>query len=651
MSLSILRRDSYVALLLRMTGKMQPSDEIKQKLDIVDVIREYIQLKAAGMNFRAKCPFHRENTPSFMVSPDKQIWHCFGCGKGGDMFSFVQEIEGINFVEALRVLAPKAGVALKRQDPKLTSERNRILDILELSRKFFHKQLLDSPGAESVRNYLKKRGLTSETIEDWQIGHSPEGWEAISNFLKQRGFQENEIFLSGMTAKSLKRASFFDRFRNRIMFPINDINANTVAFSARVDPAKEEQEKMGKYINSPQTPVYDKSKILFGLDKARLEIKKQDLAVVVEGQLDVISVHQAGFKNVVASSGTALTADQISILKRYSDNIALAFDQDKAGEMAADRGIREAMRVEMNIKVITLPEGMDPDDCIRKDKTVWERTVKDAKPMMEYYFDKILSPFDLSTVEHRREGARLLLPIIAKLGNRIEKDHWLRVLSSKIDVAEDILRETLSVAVSKQRAPVSQSNQKVENLPVADSRPVSREEKLTELLLALIIKYPSLIEYTIKSVTADQLIGDSLVRLYKEVVFYYNNVINLETAVEQSQPLNFDFNDFRTWLDKRISAQKPENENDNKDIKNNQLKRLERLVFLGEEQFISLEEAEIKNQAIKIVLELKKHSLATHKKELTGLIAQAEKEENEEELKELLWELKLLSDELREISN
>ncbi len=211
---------------------MQPSEEIKARIDIVDLIREYINLQPAGVNFRAKCPFHREKSPSFIVSPEKQIYHCFGCGKGGDIFSFLMEMEGINFVEALRILAPKAGVTLKRQDPKLTSERNRIMDIMDISRRFYHKTFLESPYAKNARDYLLERGLKNETIEEWQIGFSPDSWEVLVNFLKGKGFKENEIFLAGMIVKSEKSNRFYDRFRGRIMFPIMDVNSNTVAFSA-----------------------------------------------------------------------------------------------------------------------------------------------------------------------------------------------------------------------------------------------------------------------------------------------------------------------------------------------------------------------------------------------------------------------------------
>ncbi|MCK5320853.1 DNA primase, partial [Candidatus Parcubacteria bacterium] len=265
---------------------MQPSEEIKSRLDIVDVIREYIQLQAAGVNFRAKCPFHREKTPSFVVSPEKQIYHCFGCGEGGDIFSFVMKMEGIEFVEALRLLAPKAGVALKKQNPEAASKRNKILDMLDLSRRYYHKIFLGEASARNAREYIKKRALSADTIEEWQIGYSLDSWDTVGKLLRAKGYKENEIFVAGLIVKSNKSNRFYDRFRGRIMFPINDVNGNTVAFSARISPEKEAVEKMGKYINSPQTPVYDKSKILFGLDKAKLEIKKEDLAIVVEGQMD-----------------------------------------------------------------------------------------------------------------------------------------------------------------------------------------------------------------------------------------------------------------------------------------------------------------------------------------------------------------------------
>ena len=323
--------------------KMNQAEEIKSKLDIVEVIREYVQLKPVGVNFTARCPFHRERTPSFVVSPERQIWRCFGCGKGGDVFSFVMEIEGLNFIEALRQLAPKAGVQLRSYNPQETSRRNRLLDAADLAAKYYHKVLLETPEAAGARQYLQQRGLKPETIAEWQIGYSRESWDDLFNFLKAKGFSEQEIFLAGLSVKKEQGVGYYNRFRGRIMFPINDAAGNPVGFSARVSPEREATERMGKYINSPQTQIYDKSKILFGLDKAKNFIREAETAMVVEGQMDALSSHQAGFKNAVASSGTALSGDQIKLLKRYADNVLFAFDVDTAGQIAAERGIEQAL--------------------------------------------------------------------------------------------------------------------------------------------------------------------------------------------------------------------------------------------------------------------------------------------------------------------
>ncbi|MCK5211170.1 DNA primase [Candidatus Parcubacteria bacterium] len=616
---------------------MKSSEEIKQKLDIVDVIREYLPLKPAGMNFRAKCPFHREKTPSFMVSPDKQIWHCFGCQKGGDIFSFIQEIEGIDFVEALRMLAPKAGVTLRRQDPKLASQRNRMLDILEMSRKYFHHNLINSPTAAKAREYLKERSLSEETIEEWQIGYSSDSWDAAITLLKSKGFKENEILLSGMIVKSQNSSRFYDRFRARIMFPINDINGNTVAFSARVSPEKEAEEKMGKYINSPATQVYDKSKILFGLDKAKMNIKKEDLAIIVEGQMDAISAHQAGFKNVVASSGTALTADQIQILKRYTLNIAIAFDMDEAGAMAADRGIREAMRAEMNIKVIEVPQGKDPDDCIREDPAIWQEAVKSAKPMMQYYFDQTLKDKDLSQVENKRSVSQFLLPIIAQLGNRIEQDFWLKALAEALAVKEEILRE----AIQGQQAPKAPkaANEEVVDRP---AKAKNRDEKMSELILALILKFPELLNYVINNIRLEHIQGSHSQGLYKSLINYYNIIRPNTEDVSGSLPI-LAYSNFKNWL---ISNDGPENT-----ANTDQLRLLDQLVFLGDREYTDISSDLAKNELIKIVLFLKKVNLLKQMKNIERLIAKAEQESNSNELNSLMEELKILSEEMQEYGN
>lgn len=637
----------------------QPSDEIKSRLDIVEVIRDYIQLKPAGINFRALCPFHREKTPSFMVSPEKQIWHCFGCQEGGDIFSFVMKMESVSFVEALRMLASKAGVKLAAQDPKTASRRNMLLDIVELSNKYYYKILTESGQAKATREYLTERGLTEETIEEWRIGCSPDSWDDLIIFLKGKGYSENEIFLAGMSVKKEGTNRFYNRFRGRIMFPVFDAGGDAVAFSARVSPAsaprseamagkpeKENEFKMGKYINSPQTIIYDKSKILFGLDKAKPEIKKQDLAIIVEGQMDVITAHQHGFKNVIASSGTALTAEQVVLLKRYTNNIALGFDMDEAGGLAAERGIARAMQAEMNIKVIEIAGGKDPDECIKRNPDAWKEAVARAKPMMQYYFDKTFAGLDLDRVECKREAAKILLPVIAKLGNMIERDFWLKKLSQKVDVAENYLREALRDAKGCSRTPKGASHSDTANNSDISARQ-SREEKLSELLLALMLKFPSLIEYAANYISGDQVEGLANRRIYRNLIIYYNKTINNRAQEE------INYQDFKNWLEQNNQTS-PQSVSDGQVPPHNSEagQVLGRLMLLADKDFYDYNQEQAQNEIIKITAILKKHYLAGRLKEITKLITQTEKEnQSDERLKNLMEEFKALSEEIQEVEN
>jgi DNA primase len=639
---------------------LQPSDEIKQKIDIVDLIREYIPIKPAGLNFRGTCPFHREKTPSFMVSPEKQIWHCFGCGKGGDVFSFVMEIENVEFAEALRILAPKAGVVLKRQDPKASSQRDRLLDILELSRRYFHRVLLTENEAQPARVYLEKRGLDKDTIEEWQIGYSLNSWDSVLNFLRKNGFNDNEIFLAGMSIKGTSRPGFYDRFRGRIMFPINEINGNTVGFSARVSPDREAEEVMGKYINSPQTIIYDKSKILFGLDKAKHEIKKKDAVIIVEGQMDAITAHQFGYKNTVASSGTALSTDQVNLIsKRYTKNLIFALDSDIAGQLAVDRGADTASRENyaeivaedskgrttkyidpllannINIKIIAIPEGKDPDECIRKNFKEWQIAAENPIPIMQYHFEKILAGKDVDNVENKRQIAREFLGKIMRLADKIEADYWLKRLSEKIGISENILRETMQLNIKNDK---NQSGKIVNNKRENEIN-LSREERLSELLLSLMIKYDSLLEFSITHFQPYYFIGQNIQILYKNLLFYYNNNnISENFLYDVNGNKQFDFSNFRSWLD--------EEGNKNNDITSNQIELLDKLALLGDSEFYDFEPEQAKIEAIKHISVLKKFYLLSRMNELEKLIDRYEKEKNSQAVEQLMGEFKILSDEL-----
>ncbi|MEA2113644.1 MAG: DNA primase [Patescibacteria group bacterium] len=426
-----------------------PIDEIKNRLDIVDVISGYMKLQKAGRNYRANCPFHSEKTPSFMVSPEKQMWHCFGCGKGGSIFDFVMEMEGVEFGDALRILAQKAGVELKPRDAKFSAEwkteKSRLYEICALTNRFFVKQLEESKTGKEMLDYLIGRGLKQNTIKDWQIGYAPGGWQSLFDFLAGCGYSDDEILKTGLSVKNEKagiRQKFYDRFRDRIIFPISDINGSIVGFTGRENP-KNPDSRMGKYVNTPNTLIYNKSNVLYGLDKAKMNIRKDNLCILVEGQTDVIMSHQAGFKNVIASSGTALTEQQLKIIKRYTENLATAFDMDAAGEIATKRGIDLALQFGFNAKVIVLPQNQDPADCIRENPKIWAKAIARAEGLVEFYFNGVFSNNNPETVEGKKKISEALLPAIKKISNKVEQAHWLQELATRLKVQEQVLIEEM----------------------------------------------------------------------------------------------------------------------------------------------------------------------------------------------------------------
>ncbi|OGQ47928.1 MAG: DNA primase, partial [Deltaproteobacteria bacterium RIFCSPLOWO2_02_FULL_47_10] len=298
---------------------MDPIEQIKQRIDIAELVREFFPLQLAGSNYKARCPFHQEKSASFMVSVPKQIWHCFGCNDGGDIFTFIMKIEGLDFPEALRLLAERAGVKLERQDPRVASEKNKLLDLLNLSSRYFHQALLKSPKATHAREYLERRGIDSALIDEFGIGYSLSDGDHLYQFLISKKCTPQDIVLSGLAIQREQGYGCYDRFRDRIMIPIRTVHGDIVGFGGRILSG---DEKTAKYINSPQTQLYDKSAIVFGLDTAKHEIRKQDSAILVEGYLDFLAVYRSGMKNVVASSGTALTSEQLKLIKRFTHNLS-----------------------------------------------------------------------------------------------------------------------------------------------------------------------------------------------------------------------------------------------------------------------------------------------------------------------------------------
>lgn len=457
-------------------------EEIKTRLNIVDVLKDYIRLEKAGANYRALCPFHNEKSPSFMVNEDKQMWHCFGCQKGGDIFAFVMEIEGLEFKDALKQLAEKAGVELKKMNPILVAEKNKTTDILELATKFYETQLWKGDGKIKIISYLKERGLRDEIIKEFRLGYAPGGWRNMLIFLEKRGYKPEEILKTGLIIKKEDGNQFYDRFRDRIIFPIADVNGKIVGYSARVAPGGDESQ--AKYVNTPETEVYHKSKILFGLDKAKQAIRQKNFVLLVEGNMDVIASAQAGIKNTVAISGTALTPEQIALIRRYTDKVKMFFDMDSAGENATKKSIKLCFAKDIAVSVVELPEGKDAADIAKKNPQQLMRVVADAKDAMEYFFAKVFSKYDKRKVADKKIIVAELLDMIGNIASIIEKSHWIKKLSEEIDLSEVALTDMLKKATLESRVA-----RKISSSGEAEKKfePKEKAEILAEDLIGLML--------------------------------------------------------------------------------------------------------------------------------------------------------------------
>ena len=465
-----------------------PIEEIKEKLDIAQVVGEYIKLQKAGANLRALCPFHQEKNPSFFVSPARQMWHCFGgCGEGGDIFKFVMKIEGIEFGDALRLLAQKAGVELKALDPaavRMQSERKGMAEMVEWCAKFFEKQLADSLAGKEATQYLLGRGVTQESITKWRLGYAPDSALGLCEFLESKGYSRDEIGRGGMLAYS--EGKTYDRFRSRIMFPVADLHGSVIGFGGRIFTKEGTVAKEGfaKYINTPNTPLYDKSKVLYGLDKAKMQVLKNDVCILVEGYMDCIMVSQVGSENVVAVSGTALTPWHLKILKRYTENLLLSFDMDIAGDTATRRGIDLALQDGFSLKVITMPE-KDPAEVIQENPETWKKFLEGAVSILDFYFSTAFLRHDKKTPEGKKLIAKDLLPVISKIANKIEQAHWIGKLSHEIGVKEEIIQEELKRVKSG-----TEQYGGPQDAPQKSETPVSRKQLLEDRTLALLFRRP-----------------------------------------------------------------------------------------------------------------------------------------------------------------
>lgn len=458
-------------------------DEVKQKTDIVEVISQYADVKKAGRNFRALCPFHSERNPSFFIYPEQQSWHCFGaCNTGGDVFSFIMKKQGIDFGEALRLLSERAGITIPSRFDRDTrkDEKERLLQINQSASQYFHNLLLNSPEAEKARDYLSSRGFSSKTVADFQLGFSLNSWEALKQYLIERGYTENELLEAGLIVAT-EEGKTHDRFRNRLIFPIRDARGSTTGFGARVL-----DDSLPKYVNSPQTLVFDKSSTLYAIDLAAPAIRQQELAVIVEGYMDVITAHQNGFTNVVASMGTAVTETQVNALKKLTKSIAFALDADAAGDEAALRGVSYENTLGAEVRVIILPREKDPDDVIREDTETWQRLVAEALPVVDYKFNMATANLDLTKASDKSSLVNELLPIIAAIRDITRQDHYLTKLSKLTGTSYNRLEGALKGYMVGQKSTRPGGISTTPTVPSLVSNPIE------EYCLALLLQHPEL---------------------------------------------------------------------------------------------------------------------------------------------------------------
>ena len=462
---------------------MTDVEQIKERLDVAEVVGSYIQLKQAGRNLKAPCPFHHEKTASFMVSPEKGIWHCFGCNEGGDIFKFVMKYEGIEFRDALEMLAKRAGIDLKPRsasDAKAKEEQERLKQATSLAVRYYQESFIKNKDA---LNYaVKVRGLRRETLKDFQIGYSHDDWEALGKFMVKKGYNKMELKKAGLVGQKSGRDNTYDLFRGRLMFPICDPNGKPVGFTGRVL----DDNQMPKYLNTPQTAIYDKSRIIFGLHLAKDTIRTADEVVIVEGNMDVVASHQAGVKNVVAVSGTALTLEQLKMLSRLTRNIKICFDADAAGIRAAERAIELSQSLPITLSVVQLNEGKDPDDLIKKSVSSWKQVIARAKYGVDYLFDHLATEFDLSAATGKRQYSDRLLENIKRLQDPVERDHYIKLLAEKTNSTEDAIRQKQNRNTAG--APKSLVPKESATKVVPQIRPA--KQLLEESVLAINLAYP-----------------------------------------------------------------------------------------------------------------------------------------------------------------
>jgi DNA primase len=448
---------------------MSVIEEVKQRVDIVDFISRYTTLERAGSRYKGLCPFHDERTPSFFVSPDHDSWRCFGaCGTGGDIYEFVMRKENLSFRDALELLAQETGVDLRSQDDDPSRQlRTKIFEINAAAEAYFCDTLQHHAAAADARAYLERRKIDQETRERFGIGFALDSWDGLRNHLTRLGHSLQDLLSAGVIKENAEGSSTYDAFRGRVVIPIRDRKGRTIGFGGRVL-----DDSVPKYLNTAETPVFHKSRVIFGLDLAEKALREADKVVIVEGYMDVIAAHQHGFTNVVACMGTAITSDQLQQLQRYTDNFVLALDADAAGQQATIRGLNQArealkrvqkprlsargvtfeQRLAANLQIASMPEGSDPDDVIRQDPQRWQRLIDDARPLLDFYFQIVADQFDITSAAGKAAAVSALAPLIAELGDDVERSHYVQDLSKLVQIDLQTIDNQVRAAAKSDQA-------------------------------------------------------------------------------------------------------------------------------------------------------------------------------------------------------
>jgi DNA primase len=484
---------------------MDAVEEVKSRINIEDVISEYVQLKRAGRNFKGLSPFGNEKTPSFMVSPEKQIWHDFSSGKGGNVFTFIMEMEGLDFKGALEHLARKAGVDLSQYQTGRSAETGKLKERLylanEMAAKFYQVQF--SKNQKALEYIFKQRQFTKEIALAFRIGYSPNNGSALCDYLKKQGFDDKELQSAGLMARRYRGG---DMFRGRIMIPLQDPQGKVIGFTARL---LEDDPEAPKYINTPQTLLYDKGRHVYGLHLAKETIRSKKYAVLVEGNLDVIASHQAGVKEVVATAGTALTEMHLKALGRFTNDLRLAFDQDKAGLAATERAIPIAGKVGVSLSIITVPEGKDPDELVRKSPEAWQKVIEQNEYALDWLINRYKILLNIETAQGKREFSDVMLAVVRALPDHVEQDHYLNKLAKILGVSAEALKSKLNEKPEQVRM-----LKKSKSAPVAIDKLQLDATRTQDHLLALFLMQPALRHY-MQSIQDDMLTNDNALKVLK----------------------------------------------------------------------------------------------------------------------------------------